>query len=1182
MKESWRKDALRNIRKRIISWLSIVTIVVISAGIILGICFPMYTLKKTSDEYFKAHNFKDADIASSVGVKASDVDIIKHNCKVKEAEGAIILPGVVSSGKITVSAKIISLTEKVSVPYAIKGELPAAINECAISKEIADALSIDIGDELSFEMSNSRFEDALNEKSFKVTGIAGHPDFFGADRDGFCIVPHDVFNTDALSFDYTSIFVDADIPDSLNTMQKEYLDKAAELKDELEMEGDEIAARRKGQYIEDLDNEYAKAVKKVEDELANGKSKLDDAQKEFDEKISKAEKELEDGESEFADAKQKAEKELADGEKKIRDGEAEYNAQIADGEKQLADAKKQLEDELNDAKYKLFYGFLELDNAEKTLIEKEQEYTNGVIQLNAGREELNKGWDEYDDGLYQIETYLNDSNIDSAVSFLELVNENSEIQIPGDVISEIRSMKDCGTIKRFGKVVSLLDRLPNDIKNEFMNAFDFDQDEGSLRDKYNQLKGAEDKLNDAEDKIRSGAEELNEGRRLLDQGWFSLEQGKKELADGQAELERKEPEARKLLSDKEAEFEEKKEEGARQIAEAKRTFKKKKKEALDKLAKAEKELADGRAEFESEKKKGEAELKKARDEYEKEKKEAYAKLDDAKEVIENAKNIDVHLLVQMREANLNFIELKSYVDVLTRFIFVFMPIFCSITVIVCFFTIAIIVEEQKKQIGVVKAFGGYKNEIRNKYIIFGVSAAMLGVIIGVAGGFALEALIVNSLKETFLFEDLSHKTNPIPVAITFGATVILTTFVVIWSCEKYISCSATGLLNGSEPENKIMKRAAKSDRGSIYIRMIINNFYTDLGRVIISVVIVLSCCMLIGLGITLKDTFDTTLKEQMNSLWKYDLKIVMQKNATDTEKTDFLDAIQGYDYCPVYRVGTVMQAEKEQALAEVYCVDDSNYFKEFITLKNKKGDEIDIPKEGVLVTEEMKEKDELPPGTEFTMVTDDLKISKVYVKDNFLQYFGKCGIMSRDYFVKIFEDTVEDNCYFIKAGNNTDALYEKLQEYPAIETIDKVDSLKEKNKTLIDLFDIIVYLVLAFSLILSFMILLNLSNILVLRRMRELLTMRVNGFSNGQVIGYLAREIIVTTSMGIILGVATGIPITLLCIKTMETDGFMYVSRIYPSAWALAGLSCFAFAALINSISFRKIGKVPLTDITKY
>ncbi len=1183
MKESWRKDALRNIKKRIISWLSIVTIVVISAGIILGIFFPVHTLKKLSDSYFKEHHFKDADIASSIGIKAADVNAIKDNVMVKDAEGLLNLPATAKHNGKSCSLKVISATERISVPYTKEGTLPQKKNECAVSTEIIDDLQLSIGDTISIEMTGARFEDALFRKKFVVTGIAEHPDYFGANRDGFCIVPYSAFNTEDISFDYTNILVDADINDDFNTMDKSYLNRAELVKSELDRDADILAKARKKDFEKDLDKEYEKAVKKAEDELAEGKEKIEDAQKEFDEKIGDAEKELEDGEKEFADAKKKAEDELADGERKIREGEEEYNTKIADGAQQLADAKKQLEDELNDAKYKLFSGFLELDNAEKTLNEKEKEYADGVQQLEAGREELNKGWDEYDSGLQSLEVYLNDTNIDSAISLLQYTKEEyPEAEIDDYVIDQLRVIKGFNTIDKFGVLVDIMKQVPEDTKKQLLDEMGMSEDDGDLETQYEQLRGAKDQLNESEDKISAGAQELAEGRTLLDQGWFSLEQGKKELADGQAKLDKEETEARKLLADKEAEFEEKKKEGAEEIANAKKTFKEEKEKALKKLSDAEQELADGRAEFEEEKKKGEEELKKAWDEYEDGKQEAYDKLADAKAEIEDAKKNDGEWLVQMREANRNFIELKSNVDVLTKFTFVFMPIFGGITVIVCFFTIAIIVEEQKKQIGVVKAFGAYKNEIRKKYILFGVSAALFGVLIGVVGGLGLEALILNTMKEMFVFEEFVHASNPIPIVIAFVIAVALTTFVVTWSCEKYISCSATGLLSGNEPQNKARTKASKKEAGSIYIKMIISNFYTDMGRVVISVVIVLACCMLIGLGITLKNAFDDSLNKQIDELWHYDLKIALSSDITDDERRDVLKKIESYDYYPLFLLGSVLQTDDKQALTLVYLIDDEDEIKKYLEIRSSDGKEIAIPKEGILVTEEMMEKDGLSPGMKLSMVTDDLRIAEITVEGNYLQYFGKSALMSRAYFEKLFDEETEDNCYLIKAGEDTDALYNTLENTHGVTSVEKAESIKEDNKTMIDLFDIVVYLVLVFSFILSFMILLNLSNILVLRRMRELLTMRVNGFSNGQVIGYLAREVIVTTFIGIILGIGVGIPISMLSVKMMETNGFMYVLKVYPVAWIVAAISCFVFAAVINSIAFRKVGKVPLTDITKY
>ncbi|WP_408071004.1 FtsX-like permease family protein [Butyrivibrio sp. JL13D10] len=1183
MKESWAKDALRNIKKRIISWLSIVTIVVISAGIILGICFPMYSLKQIGDEYFKEHNFKDADIASGIGIKAKDVDIVKANETVKDAEGVLNLPGKASHNEKSCSLKVISLTEKISVPYVKSGSLPVKKNECAISPEVSDYLGVFVGDTINLELTGARFEEALWEKRYTVTGIAEHPDYFGTNRDGFCILPYSSFDTDDLAFDYTNIFVDGDIPDNFNTMQKEYFDSADIVKKELNNDVEVLSVSRKKEFDKELDDEYLKAEKKVNDELADGKKKLDDATNEFNEKIGDAKKQLEDGEKELAEAKEKAQKELADGERKIREGEDEYNTKIADGEKQLADAKKQLEDELNDAKYKLFSGFLELDNAEKTLNEKEKEYEEGVKKLEAGREELNKGWDEYDSGIYRMETYLSDSNLDAAISSLELASQIAgDSTIPPEIINELRAAKGYSIIKRFGKVIEIIDKLPDEMKEQMLKSMNLGEGETDLKGMYEQLKGAEDKLTEGEEQLRSGADELAEGRRLLDQGWFSLEQGKKELAEGQAELEKKEPEARQLLADKEKEFEEKKKEGAEEIAKAKRTFKAEKEKALKKLSDAEEELSEGKTEFEEEKKKGEDELRKARTEYEDGKREAYDKLTDVKKEIEEAKNSDGEWLVQMREANLNFIELKSNVDVLTKFMFVFMPIFGGITVIVCFFTIAIIVEEQKKQIGVLKAFGAHKSEIRKKYIIFGVSAAAFGAVLGVVGGLALEALILNTMRDMFIFDELKHTANPVPVIATFVIVVFLTTLVVIWSCEKFISCSATGLLSGNEPRNKGRSKAAKRESNSIYVKMIISNFYTDMGRVIITVVIVLSCCMLIGLGITLKKAFDKSLNKQINELWSYDIKVVLKQDVTNEERDEVLRKIRKYKYYPVYKLGAVLKTDNKESLTEVYLVDDETMIKEFLNIITRDGKDLTLPEEGIIVTEEMAEKDGLIVGTSINMVTDELQIEKVEVKGNFLQYFGKCAFMSRDYYEKIFDQDTEDNCYFIKAGEDTEALYESLSGLAVVDDVSKADSIKEKNKTMLDLFDIVVYLVLAFSFILSFMILLNLSNILVLRRMRELLTMRVNGFSNSQVIGFLAGEVVVTTTTGVLLGIAIGIPISMLSVKMMQTNGFSYVLDVFPIAWVVAAFSCFAFAGIINSIAFRKIGLVPLTDITKY
>ena len=120
------------------------------------------------------------------------------------------------------------------------------------------------------------------------------------------------------------------------------------------------------------------------------------------------------------------------------------------------------------------------------------------------------------------------------------------------------------------------------------------------------------------------------------------------------------------------------------------------------------------------------------------------------------------------------------------------------------------------------------------------------------------------------------------------------------------------------------------------------------------------------------------------------------------------------------------------------------------------------------------------------------------------------------------------------------------------------------------------------SAVMTFVIVINLNNILVNHRMKELLVMKVNGFSKRQVIGYLLRETMLINVIGILLGLAIGVVMNGLLVKGIEPDAVMYIRSVSFFAWGISAGVNILFALIINTISFRKVGKVPLTDISKY
>ncbi|MBR4719670.1 MAG: hypothetical protein IKP31_05450 [Lachnospiraceae bacterium] len=866
-----------------------------------------------------------------------------------------------------------------------------------------------------------------------------------------------------------------------------------------------------------------------------------------------------------------------------------------------------MERELGKARVELLDASRKLEEAEETLNAKEVEYREGEQELKNGRRKLDKGWNEYNEGINKLDKTLNIATIDEIIEVL--------VQFDGTerLVSELNVLKSEGPLERAYHLLAYYDELetelddivigaefidtiietgnedkeekivPEDIVEEIKAVINEFVDIDDFRRNLSRLSDAKKELEDGEKEYKEGKEELRAGREKLDAGWKEFEEGKKKFEGGQEEYNSKEADALKQLADAEAELEDGKKEGARQLAKARETYASEKRKADEQLADYTKKLEEGKEEYNKRKKEGEKELADADQEYEDGKKQAYEQLDELKAQIEEAKSLSCEWIVQTRNTNLYYMELASTCKVLLSVSIVFAAIYALVVAIVCFFTMAIVVEEQTDQIGVCKAFGFYVSEIRIKYLIFGVTAAFTGAIIGDFIAPFVERLITESLSESYIFGIIQHKPVLFPFLILPVGAVLVTSFAVIWSSRKIIARPAVHLLNGSDPNKKPKKKATKENKGGIYTRLIINNFMMDMGRETVSIFIILICCALIGLGTTIRLSYSGAMDQQIDDILIYDISATMTEEITEEERDKFVETISGYPYIGVCKSGGILQNDEGQTLTELYCVEDTESFSEFFALKDKKGEILNVPKEGILATLEMKEKDSLETGSNVTLINKDLHSVEVYPQGFFLLHMGKVIVMSSDYYRELYGEDPVINTYLIKSGESgTDALTEKLYKLDGISDITRTDSIISQYANVTGLYNVLVLVVLGFSIILSFMILLNLSNILVKHRIKELLTMRVNGFAYVQVVGYLVREIIVTTSLGILLGLLVGMPATSAILPAIESNGFMFLRRIFPAAWALA-ISCnVIFAVIINWLAFKKIKKVPLTDITKY
>jgi putative ABC transport system permease protein len=231
----------------------------------------------------------------------------------------------------------------------------------------------------------------------------------------------------------------------------------------------------------------------------------------------------------------------------------------------------------------------------------------------------------------------------------------------------------------------------------------------------------------------------------------------------------------------------------------------------------------------------------------------------------------------------------------------------------------------------------------------------------------------------------------------------------------------------------------------------------------------------------------------------------------------------------------------------------------------------------------MREKDGLENGDTVEMINRNLIITEVTVKDAFMLYAGKTMIMSTDYYREALGTPPQPNTYYIKAaGKDPQQLMSTLLDLPGVSSVELSSDLKNGNKAVLAIYNVVVIIVITFSVFLSFMILLNLSNILVAHRMREILTMRINGFSKAQVIGYLVREVLLTGLIAMAIAVGLGLALCGTIMQSIETNAFMFVRQPYATAWIASVLINTLFSVVINAIAFRGVNSVPLTDISKY
>ena len=532
--------------------------------------------------------------------------------------------------------------------------------------------------------------------------------------------------------------------------------------------------------------------------------------------------------------------------------------------------------------------------------------------------------------------------------------------------------------------------------------------------------------------------------------------------------------------------------------------------------------------------------------------------------------------------NASFLQLNASSENLRSMEMTFSLLFVLVGALVIYATISKMIDEQRPLVGTTKALGFYKREIYLKYLTFGVSATLLGAFLGLLlARFFVEGFILRGYN---LYYSINLKRPTIvllPTLATFAAAILLAVAASYFACARLVRTPAVRLMQQAVPEGRKKTATGKKHVLPLYSRLILLNMRTDLKRVIVTIVSVAGCCSLVVIGFTLRSAVKGTVQRQFTDIVQYDALVLYDAYANEAagEQIGGILTDAGAETVPVQRSYiTVNLAERQ--LQELYVGDPERIGELYRILDPKTGEPLSLEEDGMLVSLRFSETTGVKTGDTVEIALNGIETAHVRVTGVFNNYMNRIAIMSDACFRSAFGRDSARNGYLVRLnGADAEALQEEMKTVSGYEAYRVSDEFRSLFKAATSVMDAVVVLFIFMAAIMAGVVLMNLTNIYFMQKKREMTIMRVNGFTVKEVLGYVLREMIVTTVVGIVLGIALGAVLGYSIVRALEQPNLQLDRSVSLIAWLIGAAITVVFAVVVNVIVLRKVKDLKLTDV---
>ena len=1216
MKNAMQKDFWREIGHTRSRFFSIMILVALSVAFLSGLKATAPDMKHTGDDYLDSLHLADIQVLSTLGLTDEDIAALRAQDKIEDAEGEYVIDAFASSDSLDAVVKVLSLTDRgISDVLLREGRMPERADECVVEENMLSLMSISIGDTITLTPGDD-LSDALADEQYTVVGTVRSPVYLAVERGtstlgsgtvkAYLYLPREAFTLDY----YTAAYVRVSGAAEMTAFYDEYDDYIDDVIDSLEDFSERRASLRHDELVDEateklddaqkeLDDAKADADKELGDarrELADARKELDDGWKEYDDgkqeladsrtKLDDAKAELEDGEQEYADGVKKYDQAVRDyekGQKDYADGVKDYEKgaqQLADGADELEAGKEKLDegqkqlDALgntvagalqNDPNYAGVTGGTIIDElgrgdentaaaTDAALDKMRAQLEGGIAQAQQGLAKIDAGIEECDKGLAKIDAALaalgEDQSEQVAAQRAALEQQRAKtaaqrsalVQQRGEVsaqLSELQSQLAALSTVSSGSIAANKQQLDQGRADYESGKQQLSAGYRDLRDGKKELDKAKKELDEAPQKLADARKELDDARKELDDGWKEYYDGEEEYADGEKEL----ADAYRELTDGEKDYRE----GLREYEDGKA-------EADEKIADAEEKIADARRK------------------------------------VADIESCEWYLF--SRSYNPGYTGFGQDADRMANLASVFPVIFFLVAALVCLTTMTRMVEEQRVQIGSLKAMGYSGLAISRKYLLYGLLPSLTGGLIGLVIGYILfPKMIFTAYQIMYQMPNIELRAYGGISAYSLLAAVACTTLATLWACLATLRETPASLMRPRTPKagKRVFLEYIKPlwRKMSFTHKVTARNLFRYQKRFWMTVIGIGGCTALIIAGFGMRSSLLFTMSRQYDDLFHYSAQVTLSSNVLPEERQAVEDFLAGDSRvvndvpCTASSATVITSSYSTTAYVEVMEADEIG--KVIDLLDYKTGEPITMEDTGVYIDQKLSELLKVSVGDTFFLDGDargDVTVAGIYE-----HYTGHFIYMTPSYYEQTLHADSEPNAYLMNfTSDDTDtcnAIFEKLLSMNGVVTTSRMRDTQDTYMHSMERVDFVVVIIILAAAALAMVVLFNLSNINITERQRELATIKLLGFYDGEVSAYVYRENIVLTVFGILLGCFMGHWLHIYLVRSTEIDLMMFGRQTATSAYVYAAILTMLFSIAVNILAHFRMKKIDMVESLK-